>query len=147
MIAVDTNLLVYAHRQDSPFHDAALECIEKLAADRAHWAIAWPCLHEFYAIATHPRIYNPPTPQAQALDQMDAWLEAPTLALLTESTEHWREIHDLITSGAIVGPKVHDARIAALCLQHGVRELWSADRDFSRFPRLRVTNPLLKAQS
>lgn len=143
MIAVDTNLLVYAHREDSPFHEPAFACIDTLASGRASWAIPWPCLHEFYAIVTHPRIYSPPTPLVQALEQIDAWLESPTLVLLSESGEHWPLLRTLIESSRIAGPRVHDARIAALCLRHGVRELWSADRDFSRFPQLFVTNPLV----
>ena len=64
MIAVDTNLLVYAHREESPWHDSAYEVIETLAQGPAPWAIPWPCLHEFLAIVTHPRIYEPPTPVA-----------------------------------------------------------------------------------
>lgn len=144
MIAVDTNLLVYAHREDSPFHERAYACLEKLANGRVAWAVPWPCLHEFHAIVTHPRIYSPPTPIEQALDQVDAWMESPALVLLAESGEHWPQLRTLIASSRISGPQVHDARIAALCLQHGVRELWSADRDFSRFPRLVVTNPLVE---
>jgi hypothetical protein len=100
-------------------------------------------LHEFLAIVTHPRIYAPPTPLARALDQVDAWLQSPTLALLTESAEHWRTLRALIAGGRIAGPQVHDARVAALCREHGVRELWSADRDFSRFAGLTVLNPLV----
>ncbi len=145
MIAVDTNLLVYAHREESPFHEAARRCIETLGQGQAAWAIPWPCLHEFLAIVTHPRIYDPPTPLPMALDQVDAWLEAPTLALLAESDLHWGELRALIKTGHVVGPQVHDARIAALCLQFGVRELWSADRDFGRFARLNVVNPLVAA--
>jgi toxin-antitoxin system PIN domain toxin len=143
MIAVDTNLLVYAHREDSPFHDPAMACLESLANDLVPWAIPWPCLHEFYSIVTHPRIYAPPTPPHLALDQIDAWLESPSLVLLGESELHWQELRGLIAQGRIAGPQVHDARIAALCLQHGVKKLWSADRDFSRFPRLVCTNPLV----
>lgn len=143
MIAVDTNILVYAHREDSPFHDAAFRRIAELAEGPAIWAVPWPCLHEFLAIVTHPRIYAPPTPLARALDQVDAWLQSPTLALLAESGEHWRTLRSLIAGGRIAGPQVHDARVAALCRQHGVRELWSADRDFSRFAGLTVLNPLV----
>lgn len=62
MIAVDTNILVYAHREDSLFHEQAYACLESLANGGAPWAIPWPCLHEFLAIVTHPRIYRPPTP-------------------------------------------------------------------------------------
>lgn len=143
MIAVDTNLLVYAHREDSPFNAQAAECIAGLAEDRATWAIPWPCLHEFFAIVTHPRIYSPPTPPELALGQIDAWLESPTLMVLAETEVHWSELRALVSGGRISGPQVHDARIAALCLQHGVQSLWSADRDFSRFPKLSVTNPLI----
>jgi toxin-antitoxin system PIN domain toxin len=143
LIAVDTNILVYAHRADSPFHEAADACIVSLAEGAGSWAIPWPCLHEFLAIVTHPRIYAPPTPIQKTLDQVDAWLESPTLRLLTESDEHWSFLRNLIEKAHIAGLKMHDARIAALCKEHGVRELWSADRDFSRFPEVRVVNPLV----
>lgn len=143
MIAVDTNILVYAHREDSAFHARALACVESLANAPAPWAIPWPCLHEFYAIATHPRIYAPPTPLDLALQQIDAWLESPSLTLLSESEMHWPELRGLIAQGRIAGPQVHDARIAALCLQHGVKKLWTADRDFGRFPQLACANPLV----
>jgi hypothetical protein len=143
MIAVDTNILVYAHREDSEWHAAAYARLVILAEGRSSWAIPWPCLHEFLAIATHPRIFSPPTPLSAAIDQADAWLESPSLALLAESELHWSQLRALVLAGKIAGPKVHDARIAALCLQHGVTELWSADRDFGRFPNLTVTNPLV----
>ena len=145
MIAIDTNILVYAHRRDSPFHDAAAQCVARCAEGRGAWAIAWPCLHEFFAIATHPRVYQPPTPAARALEQIDAWLESPSLALLTETERHWPNLRALLGQSKLTGPAVHDARIAAICLQHGVRELWSADRNFGRFAALRVVNPLLTA--
>lgn len=143
MIAVDTNLLVYAHRKDSPFHSAAQACLQDLAEGRAAWALPWPCLHEFFAIATHPRIYSPPSPAERALDQIEAWLESPSAVTLSESGTHWGHLRDLITKGSARGPQVHDTRIAALCIQHGVRELWSADRDFSRYPALKTRNPLI----
>ncbi|MBM3509722.1 MAG: type II toxin-antitoxin system VapC family toxin [Alphaproteobacteria bacterium] len=143
MIAVDTNVLVYAHREDAPFHREAVRALERLAEAPAPWAIPWPCLHEFVAIVTHPRIFAPPTPLARAIDQVEAWLESPTIALLAESAAHWRVLRPLIETARLAGPRVHDARVAALCLQHGVSALWSADRDFSRFPALAVVNPLV----
>lgn len=143
MIAVDTNLLVYAHREDSVFHRRAADCLQQLAQGVSTWAIPWPCLHEFFAIVTHPRIYAPPTPLAEALDQIDAWMESPVLALLAESDQHWPSLRQLLEAGRIAGPQVHDARIAALCLQHGVRELWTVDRDFGRYPQIKSSNPLV----
>lgn len=144
MIAVDTNLLVYAHREDSPWHEAASGCISSLAEARGSWAIPWPCVHEFLAVVTHPRIYDPPTPVEAALDQVAAWLEAPNLELLAESGDYWEQLRPLVGDGRIAGPQVHDARVVALCLHHGVAALWSADRDFSRFPSLPVHNPLIE---
>ncbi len=142
MIALDTNLLVYAHREDSSWHNAAAARVAALAEGSAPWGIPWPCLHEFLAIVTHPRIYNPPTPLARALDQVDAWLESPSLVLLAEGDGYWPTLRALVTRGRLTGPIIHDARVAALCRHHGVRELWSADRDFSRITGLPVRNPL-----
>jgi toxin-antitoxin system PIN domain toxin len=145
LITVDTNLLVYAHRAESEWHDRAAVRVRELAEGRSPWAIPWPCLHEFLAIVTHPRIWDPPTPTAAALDQVEAWLESPSLAVLAEGGDHWKVLRELVESGRVAGPRIHDARIAALCLSHGVRELWSADRDFSRFPALSTANPLSAA--
>ncbi len=143
MIAVDTNLLVYAHREDSPWHDPALAKIKELAEAKSPWAIPWPCIHEFLAIVTHPRIYSPPTPLAAAINQVEAWFESPSLVLLSETDGYWPELRSALEQGRISGPQVHDARVAAICRDHGVRELWTSDRDFSRFPQLTVVNPLV----
>ena len=145
MIAVDTNLLVYAHRRDAEWHAAARTALAGLAEGTSAWAIPWPCVHEFLAIVTHARIYRPPTVLPQALAQVDAWLESPSLVLLSESDIHWPTLRAQIAAGHATGPRAHDARVAALCIAHGVREFWSADRDFSRFPDLRVRNPLVSA--
>lgn len=142
MIATDTNLLVYAHRQDSPFHGAAAQAVRKLAEGQAAWAIPWPCIREFFSISTHPRIYDPPSTTEQAYDQIDAWLESPSLVLIGDGESHWRVLRGLVTEGKVRGPLVHDAAVAAICIAHGVRELWTLDRDFSRFQALRVRNPL-----
>ncbi len=143
MIAVDTNILVHAHREDSPWHPQAYARVKELAEGRAVWAIPWPCVHEFLAIVTHPRIYAPPTPLPLALDQVEAWLESPGLVGLAESENYWAELCQMLTAGLVAGAQVHDARVAALCRLHGVRELWTVDRDFSRFPGLKVKNPLV----
>jgi len=143
MTAIDTNILVYAHRADSEWHRPASAAVDRLAEGAAPWAIPWPCIHEFLAIATHPRIFRTPTPPAAALDQIAAWLESPSLTLLAENDAHFGILSALVTKARVVGPRVHDARVAALCIGHGVRELWTADRDFSMFPALTVRNPLV----
>ena len=143
MIAVDANILIYAHRTDSPFHEVAAAKLADLVEGTAAWAIPWPCLHEFLSIVTNRRIYRPPATVEQALGFVQALIGSPGLLLLAETGGHWNELRSLIATSRTTGGLVHDARIAAICLQHGVTELWSADRDFSRFPTLRVTNPLL----
>jgi toxin-antitoxin system PIN domain toxin len=147
MIAVDTNILVYAHRRDSPFHESAARVVRHLAESPATWAIPWPCVHEFYSTATHTRIYSPPSTPAQAIEQVAAWLRSPSLVFLHEGSMYWERLRPLLESGKIQGPMVHDARIAAICQESGVRELWSADRDFGRFPDLVVRNPLVASDS
>jgi toxin-antitoxin system PIN domain toxin len=142
MTAVDTNILVYAHRADSSWHKQADAIVADLAEGRSTWAIPWPCIYEFYAIVTHPRIYNPPTPAADALIQIGLWLESPQLALLYEGDAFFELLKTVLKKSAVQGGAVHDARVAALCIHHGVKRLLSADRDFSRFPGLRTENPL-----
>jgi hypothetical protein len=143
VIAVDTNILVYAHRADSPWNQAAHACILTLAERRSSWAIPWPCVYEYFSVVTHPRIYAPPSSTEQAISQLDAWFEAPGLTLLAEAEDHWPILRLQLQRGKVSGPLAHDARIAALCLAHGVSELWSADRDFGRFGDLLTRNPLL----
>ena len=143
MIALDTNLLVYAHREDSPWHDAAYKLIEELSEGRAPWVVPWPCIHEFLAIVTHPKIFDPPTPLEAALAQVEAWLQSPSLLLLGEAEGSWETLKSALQAGRVAGPQVHDARVAAICQIHGIEELWSADRDFSRFPGVAVRNPLV----
>lgn len=146
MIAVDTNILVYAHRADSAWHASADTVIAELAEGRANWAIPWPCIYEFLAIVTHPRIYQPPTPRADALVQVRRWLESPSLVLLAEPPDFLATLERTVTASGVVGAAIHDARIAALCVQHGVKRLYSADRDFSRFRGLHTENPLVAAR-
>jgi len=143
VIAVDTNILIYAHRRDSLFYEVASKRLIELGQGAGPWAIPWPCLHEFLNVVTNPRVFRPPTPLEGALDQIEIWLESPSLALLTETPTHWTTLRAILVESAITGARVHDARIMALCRQHGVRELWSADRDFSRFAGVRVVNPLV----
>ncbi len=145
MIAVDTNILVYAHREDSPFHQTAKSCVRGLAENARSWAIPWPCIHEFYAITTHPRIYAPPSTRQQAIRQLSAWFASTSLVMLGETATYWETLKVHLEAGKVIGPQVHDARIAALCIMHGVREFWSADRDFSRYPLLTTANPLIQA--
>ena len=142
MIAVDTNILVYAHRADAPWHDVARARLVELAESGERWGIPWPCVHEFLAIVTHPKIYRPPTPMPTAVEAIRAWTHSPGLSFLSEGPDHLLVLSRLLSAAQIAGGQVHDARIAAICIQSGVKRLWSVDRDFSRYPTLRTMNPL-----
>lgn len=145
VIAVDTNILIYAHRQDHEWNEAACACVRTLAEGKLAWAIPWPCVHEFYSVVTRPNVFNPPSTAAQAISQLAAWFESPSLRLLGESAHHFTTLKRLATGAKVVGAAIHDARIAAICMDHGVAGLWTADRDFSRFPALKVSNPMAGA--
>jgi toxin-antitoxin system PIN domain toxin len=145
MIAVDTNILVAFHRTEYPYHPAAVEAVTSLAEGTPRWAIPWPCVHEFLAIVTNGRIFNQPTPASEALAVLDALMQSPSLSLIGEDAGYWGMLNGLIRAGGITGARVHDARIAAICLLHRVDCLWTADRDFGRFPALKHRNPLVGA--
>lgn len=96
---------------------------------------------------THPRVFQTPSPLSTAVDQLDAWMECPSLHLIGETSLHWRLLREFLVRAKTLGPRVHDARIAAICRQHGIQELWTADRDFSAFPDLRGLNPCVNPTS
>jgi toxin-antitoxin system PIN domain toxin len=143
VIALDTNILVYAHRRDSQWFGAASTRVRELAESGSIWGIPWPCVQEFLAIVTHPRIYKPPTPLNVALRQVENWMESPSLRVLGELEGHWAVLSKTALAAKIHGGAMHDARIAAICKEHGVDTLWTVDRDFTRFAGLRTKNPLL----
>jgi uncharacterized protein len=143
MIAIDTNVLVYAHRAESAFHTAAYACLQQLAEGGQPWGLPVSCLHEFLAVVTNPKIFSPASSYEQALAQVDAWLASPTAQVLHSGLQHWQILSGLTRKAKLQGGQFHDARIAAICLENGVSLLWSADRDFGRFKGLKTVNPLV----
>lgn len=142
MIAVDSALLVHAHRSDSPHHEAAKAALASLAARTATWAIPWPAVHEFLAVITDDREWQPPTPKSVALDALEALTRADNLAFIHETPHHGDLVIGLLREAGARRELVEDARIAAICIGNGIKELWTADRDYSWFPDLQTHNPL-----
>ena len=142
MIAIDTNLLVYAHRPETTFHLQAKARIVELAEGRATWGIPLHCLVEFASIVTHVRLWKLPSSAQEVDEQVSAWLESPSLRVLGEDRDFWPVFASCLKEAHTTGGAVHDTRIAACCRHHGVRELWTADRDFGRYPWLTTRNPL-----
>ena len=143
MIAVDTNLLVYAHRRESIYHDAAFSLLRQLAQGDDAWAIPWPCCHEFLSVATNPRIWrDSASSQEEAWRQLLAWAASPSVRLLQETDDFLEILERFVKRPLVIGGVVHDAKIAALCAAHGVEVLLTRDRDFSLFPELKTRDPV-----
>ena len=138
MIAVDTNILVHAFVATSPLHSQAKAAVASLTTSASAWAIPWPCIHEFYGVATNQKLLKAPGIGESALAQITEWMRSPSLELLSESPNHWRTLERLLRTSGVTGPRVHDAKIAAICLDRGVGELLTLDRDFERFAGLSV---------
>lgn len=141
MIALDTNILVYARREELPQHAVAKGLLRELAEGSEPWALSWPCIYEFLRVVTHPRVFTPPTPLAAALDDVQSLLHSPSLQVLGEGPAHLSHLGRLARLANVTGNLVHDAHIAALAVEHGVQEIVTADADFARFAGLRVCNP------
>jgi toxin-antitoxin system PIN domain toxin len=141
--ALDTNVLVYAEITSSLHHQTARAVLRETSEGAAAWALPWPCAYEFLRLVTHPRIYHPPVPAERALSDLRHILRSPSLVLLAETERHAEILERVVESSGATGNLIHDAHIAALCVEHGVAELVTGDRDFLRFPDLRVTNPFV----
>lgn len=142
MIAVDTNILVYAHRRESRVHEEAVEVLRALAEGNRRWAIPWPCCYEFLSVVTNRRIWRgAESSPGEAWSQLTAWIDSPSNLLLGETRGFLDILKRLVRRPRVRGPLVHDARVAAICLAHGVDALLSRDRDFALFPELTTRNP------
>ena len=142
MIAVDTNVLVYAHRRESHVGEEAHALMVGLAEGDRAWAIPWPCCYEFLSVVTNRRIWkeSATTPQ-QAWRQFHAWISSPSNRMIGETDNFPEVLRRFVDRPRIVGGVVNDARIAAICVAHGVDALLARDRDFSMFPELAVRDP------
>ena len=143
MIAVDTNVLVYAHRRESRVGETAHGLLVALAEGDQAWAIPWPCCYEFLSVVTNRRIWkeNASTPE-QAWRQFHAWSRSPSNSMIGETRDFIPILRRFVQRAHVVGGVVHDARIAAICVAHGAETLFTRDRDFSLFPEIRTRDPL-----
>lgn len=134
-------MLVFAEIVSSPQHVRAREVLCDFVEGASAWAIPWPCVYEFLRVVTHPRVYHPPAPMDLVQDDLRSVLASPSLVLLSETPRHAEVMDAVLRESGVTGNLVHDAHIAALCLEHGVTEIVTSDRDFRRFSGLTVVDP------
>jgi len=142
MIGLDTNILIYAHRAEMPEHARCWSIVTVLAEAREPWLIPFHCLVEFYGTVTKPNLFKTPTTRREAVEQIEIWMESPSLVVGVPRESYWRRLKQLIESAQVTGAFIHDAHVAAICLDYGVSELWSNDAQMLRFREVNVRNPL-----
>lgn len=129
---------MYAHREEFPQHEAALAEVTRLAEGPRRWALPVFVLGEFLRVVTHPRVLHPPTRERTAVAAVEALLDGNSVRVLNPGPEHWAILSRLVVGERVRGNLVHDAQIAAVCLEHGATTILTEDRDFRRFTDLKV---------
>ena len=134
MIAVDTNILVHAHRAELPKHDAARRRLTELAEGPLPWALPVFCIGEFLRVITHPRLFDPPYNPAEACAALERLLASPSLRVIYPGPSFIEILTKAIREAGAIGNLIFDAQIVAVCREAGVGTLLTEDRDFDRFP-------------
>jgi toxin-antitoxin system PIN domain toxin len=141
MILVDANLLLYAYNSASPQHRPARQWLENAFSQKQPVGFCWLTLLAFFRISTNFRIFPAPFSAKESLAIIATWLEQPSACILEPGEQFWKIWTALIKEGQATGPLASDAFLAALAIEHGAA-LFSTDRDFSRFLKLKFVNPL-----
>ena len=143
MFLVDTNVLVYAADRDAEHHIACRGLLEEWRAQMTPWHLSWNVIYEFLRVTTHPRVFRSPWTLNDAWTFVSATLASPGLSLLVPTERHASVAADVIREvPALRGNLVHDARTAILMREHGIREIYTRDTDFHRFPFLTPIDPI-----
>ena len=138
--SVDANVLLYASDRDSPWHRRASDFLAACSVRPELFCLAWPTLMAYLRISTHSRIFSTPLTTREAEANVEALLALPRVRVLGEGEGFWSAYRD-VTDVPVRGNLVPDAHLAAVLLEHGVELLYSRDRDFLKFPKLRVEDP------
>jgi toxin-antitoxin system PIN domain toxin len=141
VIALDTNVLVHAHRVGTLHHAAALALLRGLSEGPEPYALFWPSLYEFLRVVTHHRVFDPPSSVVDALEAISDFVAPPVVRVLSETVRHPALLERVLRETRVTGNLIHDAHLVALALEHGVREVLTLDGDFARFPQVASRNP------
>jgi uncharacterized protein len=141
VIALDTNILVHAHRRGTTHHEQALALLTALGEGPTPYALFWPSLYEFLRLVTHHRVFDPPSTTAEAMEAIRDLLAPPVVQVLSETARHQPLLERVLQDSRVTGNLIHDAHLVALALEHGVHEILTLDGDFARFPQVASRNP------
>lgn len=143
MIALDTNILVHAHRRGTVHHEQALSLLAALSEGPVPYALFWPSLYEFLRVVTHHRVFDPASTTVEALEAVRDFLAPPVVQVLSETARHPLLLERVLQESRVTGSLIHDAHLVALALEHGVHEILTLDGDFARFSQVASRNPFL----
>ena len=138
MIAVDTNILIYAHRGETELHDAAASRLTALAEGVERWALPVFCVTEFMRVVTHRRVFQPPSTVEQAAAFIEGITSAPGCEVVQPGPEFLQRLLETAREADSHGNLMFDAQIAAVCREHGIDGILTNDSDFARFDALHV---------
>ena len=141
MIIPDANLLLYAYDSESTHHKKARQWVENVFSGDEPIRLPWQTLGAFLRIVTNPALRGTRFNEQDALAIVDEWLAQPNVKMLGQAEGHWLLLKQTMLEGQVRGPLMTDAQLAALTIENG-GTLYTTDRDFARFPRLRWKNPL-----
>jgi uncharacterized protein len=139
--SVDVNVLLYASDQANPKYDAAIKFLKERTSDPELFCIAWSTVMAYIRISTHPSIFSHPLSPEESLKNVESLLNLPRVRVLSEDDGFLEMYRQVTGSFPVRGNLVPDAHLAALLLQHGVRKIYTADADFSKFKFLEVKSP------
>ena len=141
MIVVDANLLIYSYDTASPDHRNARAWIERIFSEAELVGLPWQTVAAFLRVITNRRLAGFRITVEQAMQIVETWLEQPNVRLLAPGDDYWSVLKRMIVEGSASGSLISDAEMVALTIENG-GVLYTADRDFARFPGLRWKNPL-----
>jgi len=141
VIVIDANLLIYSYDMRSPDHEKSVAWLEKVFSGTEAVGLPWQTISAFLRLITNRRLPGMRLTVEAAAQFVDEWLGQPNVRLLVPADDHWAMLRRMMIEGQAPGPLVSDAELAALTIEYG-GVLYTADRDFARFPGLRWKNPL-----
>jgi toxin-antitoxin system PIN domain toxin len=142
MFVVDTNVLVYGADPDSEFHQICRRRLQEWCSGSSPWYLSWPICYEFLRLSTHPNVFRKPWPITAGWRFIETILNSAGAGFLLPTGRHAAVLREVLAEVRnLRGNILHDAHTAVLMREHGIRQIYTRDTDFHRFPFLTVIDP------